>query len=145
MKAVTVAKTPRTKATSLRMTAAMAESYVGAYTTIYGPRGAARWIEEALGQLLKHPSFVTKIGAGEVSQEFEVSKYIGLTPLSQGQLEDAIRRYRRVDLLVEGLPSMILRAAIRLRLETEQVRPPQVIIAPQAEISPGKLRRRKQA
>ncbi|CAD0363321.1 MULTISPECIES: hypothetical protein [Xanthomonas] len=140
----TAPKPPRTKATSLRMTAAMAEKYVSAYTAIYGPRGAARWVEEALGQLLKHPSFVTKIGAGEVNQEFEASRYIGLTPLSQAQLEDAIRRYRRVDLLVEGLPSMILRAAIRLRLETEQTTPSQVVVTPQAEISPGKLRRRKQ-
>jgi hypothetical protein len=140
----TAPKPPRMKATSLRMTAAMAENYVSAYSTIYGPRGAARWVEEALGQLLKHPSFVTKIGAGEVSQEFEASRYIGLTPLSQAHLEDAIRRYRRVDLLVEGLPSMILRAAIRLRLDTEQIKPSQAMVAPQAEISPGKLRRRKQ-
>lgn len=137
----------RTKATSLRMPASMADGYVSAYTAIYGKRGATRWIEEALAQLLKHPSFVTKIGAGE-NQEFDTKAYVGLTPLAQTLVEDAIRRYRRVDPLTNHLHSMILRAAIRLRLETDKVQPsPSRVpdLAPVAEISPGRLRRRKQA
>ena len=147
MMATTVKKLPHTKATSVRMTAAMAEKYVSAYTSIYGPRGGGRWVEEALAQLLKHPSFLTKIGAGEANIEFEISRHIGLTPLSQSQIQDAVRQVRRVDPLLSGLPSMIIRAAIKHRLDSEPVSVGMVeqIVAPQAEISPGSLRRRKQA
>jgi len=127
------------------MTAAMANAYVASYSALYGYRGGGRWVEEALDQLLKHPSFLTKVGVGEAHIEFEVSQYIGLTPFGQSLLEDAVRRYRRVDPLVEGVPSMIIRAAIKLRLDSAPSKPIESKVVPQAEISPGSLRRRKQA
>lgn len=128
---------PGVRQTTVRMPASLSESFTAAYTSVYGPRGGARWVEEALSTFLRLRDFALRVGAGEASQTFDANKGIGLTPKCQTLLEDGIRRYRRLDPLVEGVGSQILRAAIKLRLESEDA--PAPAVATDVEVKVGRL------
>lgn len=123
--------------TTVRMTKDMARVFTSAYRVIYGQRGCSRWVEEALESLLKDASFVMKVGVGEADQAFEANKGVSLTPKCQRLLEDGIRRYRRLDPMAEGVGSKILRAAIKQRLDQDEV--PEPSPTAQLEVKLGRL------
>lgn len=129
--------------TTVRMPAELAKTFTRAYQDIYGPRGGARWVEEALEVLLGDRNFVLKVGAGEEAQSFDTNKGISLTPKCQTLLENGIRRYRSLDPLVEGVGSQILRAAIKHRLTVDSA--PPATIAPNLEVKTGRLGRKASA
>ena len=128
---------PQNKPTTLRLSKQVADAFTHACRSKYGVRGTTRWVEEALSDLLAHPSFATKVGVGELNAVFDATKALRLTPAARTMLEDGIRRYRRINPLAEGLSSQILRAAIKLRLEKDAA-----AVEKPVEIKAGSLRRK---
>lgn len=122
---------------TLRMTSSMYDDLAASYLATYGNRGAARWLEEAVASFLDLKDFIIRVGAGEATQVFEVSRPVSLSPKTQVMLEGAIRRYRKFSPLESGVKSQIIRAAIRHRLTNEGVPEPQP--EPVVEIKMGRL------
>ncbi len=84
----------------------------------YGPKGKSRWVREALEQLFKEDPALGSVGAAEDLAQNDALDMVDLGNRLPSYIENAIMHLRRQDPLMEGVQSLIIRAAIRHRLST---------------------------
>lgn len=76
-------------------------------------RGRSLWITEAFYHLLLEDKNLEKVGVGDRSEEQDVKLTWDASYTTQAKFNEALSKVRRMDPLLEGARSALIRAAIR--------------------------------
>lgn len=109
-----------TETTTVRVTSQMKEALHAAVLHKYGPKGKSRWIGEAIQRLAQEDPALQSVGQGEAGLRPSERVWVLLSQESVELLQGLVQRVRRQDPLAEGVQSMIVRAAVRHRLESRR-------------------------
>lgn len=85
----------------------------------YGKKGKSRWIKEAIAMLVAEDVGLSTVGLGEDFETHDQSDVVLLDEEAFDHLLAAMTTVRRQDPLYEGVQSAVIRAAIRLRINSE--------------------------
>lgn len=87
----------------------------------YGKKKKSLWINEAINSLVSNDAGLASVGLGEHYEIHDKSDVLLLDEKTFHTLETAMTIVRRQDPLYEGVQSSIIRAAIRNRLDQNEI------------------------
>lgn len=87
----------------------------------YGKKKKSQWINEAINYLISNDIGLASVGLGEHYEIQDKSDVLLLDEKTLQALEAAMTIVRRQDPLYEGVQSSIIRAAIRNRLDQNEI------------------------
>ncbi len=86
----------------------------------YGMMGKRKWIKEAIADLVKTDMGLASVGLGEHYEVHDAQDVVIMDMKTVQRLEAAMTMIRRQDPLFEGVQSAVIRAAIRMRLNSRK-------------------------
>lgn len=87
----------------------------------YGDRGKSRWIREALVKMLEEDPHMQRVGQGDKLEEHGESDLVTLSRSFMVWFADKILEFQMGAPGVPGVRSLLLRSAIRFRLERPEI------------------------
>lgn len=87
----------------------------------YGERGKSRWIREALVKMLEDDPFMQRVGQGDMLEQHDESDLITFSKTFMTWFEDKILEFQMGAPGLMGVRSLLLRSAIRFRLESPEI------------------------
>ncbi len=87
----------------------------------YGKKKKSKWINEAINDLINNDIGLSSVGLGEYYETQDKTDVILIDEKTFENLEAAMTIVRRHDPLYEGVQSSIIRAAIRRRLDRDEM------------------------
>jgi hypothetical protein len=87
----------------------------------YGPRGKSRWIREALVKMLEDDPNMHRVGQGDKLEEHKMKELVTFSDSFVLWLKDKILEFQIGAPGLIGARSLLLRSAIRFRLDRPEV------------------------
>ena len=106
--------------TTYRLPSELKNRMANAVKDAYGKKGKSRWIKEAIAELINLDTGLSSVGLGEDYEVQDESDVLVLDETAYQNLQTAMTMIRRQDPLYSGVQSAVIRAAIRLRLDSRK-------------------------